>query len=142
MPATEGEKPPREPRRVKKGKTSSAVSVNPGKSPTVTARLDAMTRERVDALEDDKHRLIEEVEVLRARVDQLAPATARLEEALSDAESTNVLSTILMVFGGFLVSYAGFTGQAAKQWANAAAGCLLAGILVMLWQAARRWRRG
>jgi len=59
-------------------------------------------------------------------------------KALSNAESNNVVATILIGIGGCLVSYAGFTGKAAEKWANVAAGCLLAGIGLMTWQSVRR----
>jgi hypothetical protein len=92
-----------------------------------------MTRERVDALERDKLQLQAEVVRLRERVEQLGPDNARLEEALSSAESNNTLAMILISVGGFAVSYATFTGQAAKIWANVAAGCLIAGIGMLFW---------
>jgi hypothetical protein len=138
MSTTEGTGPTGEPKRARSGpKASTPVSVNP----TATARLDAMTRERVDALEKDKKRLQTEVDRLRERVDQLGPENSRLGEALSNAESNNTLATILNTIGGFSVSYATFTGKAAETWSKGAAGCLLAGIGMLLWQSARRWRR-
>ena len=100
-----------------------------------------MTRERVEALERDKRELRDEVRRLQSRADQLGPENARLAEALANAEANNVLATALVGVGGFLVSYAAFTGQSAKQWANVAAGCLLAGIGIMAWQTARRRHR-
>lgn len=74
-------------------------------------------------------------------MDDLAPENARLIEALGNAESNNTLATILIGGGGFLVSYAGFTGKAAATWANVSAGFLLAGIVLMFWQSFRRRRR-
>jgi multidrug resistance efflux pump len=127
------EKKPREARR-EKGK-STPVNASP------SSRLDSMTRERVDALEADRQRLLAAVERLQAQVDQLSPENSRLREALGDAEWNGALSTIMMVVGGFLVSYATFTGQAAPALANASGVCLLAGILMMLWQFLGRWLR-
>ncbi len=103
-----------------------------------SARLHDMTRERIDALEVEKRELKSEV----ARLLSLVAANARLEEALSNAEFNNVYATILIGGGGFLVSYATFTGKAAETWANFAAGCLLAGIGLLLGQTVRRWHRG
>jgi hypothetical protein len=137
MSGAEGTEPAKEPRRAKKGpQPSSPVSISPP-----SARLEAMTRERIAALEEDKRRLQAEVDQLRARVDQLGPENSRLDEALGHAESNGVLATILVGTGGFLVSYATFTGQATL-WANGAAGCLIAGIVMMLWQSAYRRLRG
>ena len=88
-----------------------------------------MTRERIDALEKDKRRLLKENSRLQGRVDQLAPENRHLQEALGNAESNSVLATILIVgVGGFLVSYAAFTGRnSAGRWANLAAGMLACG---------------
>jgi hypothetical protein len=111
--------------------SSNPVSLSP------TDRLAAMTRERIDALERDKQEL-------KAEVVRLVPCVAensRLEEALSNAEFNGVFATILIGAGGFLVSYATFTGKAATTWANLAAGCLLTGIALLLGQSVRRWRR-
>ena len=66
-----------------------------------------MTRERIDALEVEKAELKGEI----ARLLKLEPENARLQEALSNAEANNVVATILIVAGGFLVSYATFTGR-------------------------------
>ena len=111
--------------------SSDPISLSP------TDRLAAMTRERIDALEGEKRELKGEV----ARLSELAPENARLEEALSNAEFNGVLATSLIGIGGFLVSYATFTGKAAETWANVAAGCLLSGIALLLGQSVRRWRR-
>jgi len=99
-----------------------------------------MIRERIDALEKDKGQLQVEVIRLQVRVDELGPKNSQLQEALNNAESNNTLAMILIAVGGFTVSYATFTGDAAKAWANIAAGCLLAGIGMLFWQSARRWR--
>ena len=99
-----------------------------------------MTRERIDALENENQRLRDKVVELQARVDRLGPENARLVEALGNAESNSVFATIAVGVGGFLVSYATFTGNTAKIWANVAAGCLLLGIAMMAWQTVRRWR--
>ena len=53
-----------------------------------------------------------------------------------------MLATVLIGGGGFLVSCATFTDQSAKVWANVAAGCLLSGVAILLWQAALKRRRG
>jgi len=82
-----------------------------------------------------------EVDQLRARIDELAPENARFREALSNAESNNFLSTVLIALGGSIVSYATFTGNAAPAFANAGAGCLLAGIFRMMVLLVRDWRR-
>jgi prefoldin subunit 5 len=100
-----------------------------------------MTRERVRALERDKNRLLSEIKQLRARLDELGPECARLRESLDNARTYNVASTTLTVVGGFLVSYATFTGKAAPALANAAAGCLLAGIFLMLVQSVLHRRK-
>jgi hypothetical protein len=112
--------------------SSSPVSLSP------TDRLASMTRERIDALERDKRRLAAEVARLQPYVEQ----NARLEEALSNAETNGGVATALIAIGGFLVSYATFTGRSAEFWANLAAGCLLSGIIILLSQSIRRWRRG
>ncbi len=96
-----------------------------------------MTRERIDALEADKRELKAEV----GRLIRLAPENARLEEALDNAGANNLVATILISVGGFLVSYATFTDKMAPKLAAAAAGCLLAGIGLMAWQSLRRWRK-
>jgi hypothetical protein len=112
-------------------KSSSPISVSP------TDRLAAMTRERIDALERDKQELKAEV----ARLLPYVAEKARLEEALGTAELLDVIATILIGIGGFLVSYATFTGKTAETWANVAAGCLLSGIVLLFGQSLRRWRR-
>lgn len=143
MPSPEGNQPSKEVRRAKKGpKSATPVTLTTAARPSATDRLDAMTRERIDALEEDKKRLQAECNELRKRVDCLAPQHSRLSEALANAESNNVVATILIGLGGFLVSFATFTGKSAERWASVAAGCLLAGIGLMLWQSFRRWRRG
>ncbi len=101
-----------------------------------TDRLVSMTRERIDALERDNRRL-------RAEVNRLLPYVAdkaRLEEALGAAELIDLVATILIGLGGFLVSYATFTGKMAQAWANFAGGCLASGVVILLGQSARRWR--
>lgn len=97
-----------------------------------------MARERIDALEKDKKRLQSAMDRLQARIDELGPENARLGEALGTAEANNLVATILIGVGGFLVSYATFTGKAAERWANIAAGTLLSGIVLMIWQSVRR----
>lgn len=111
--------------------TPSPVTVSPSE------RLQVMTQGRIDALEKDKRRLRAEVARLQSLVDRLGPRNARLVEALDNAVSNNVIATILIGVGGFLVSYATFAGKSAERWANVAAGCLLAGIGLMLWQSYR-----
>jgi hypothetical protein len=69
-----------------------------------------------------------------------SPENSRLTEALNHAESGHIFAMILIGAGGFLVSYAAFTGRAAETWANVAVGGLLAGIVMMLWQSVHRWR--
>ncbi|MFO0949971.1 MAG: hypothetical protein U0835_02235 [Isosphaeraceae bacterium] len=137
MPTSEGESSqPAAPKRAKRGsQPSSPVSLTP------TDRLDAMTRERIDALESDNERLRLRVAELQGRVDELAPANARLIQSLDNAESNGTLSTILIAVSGFAVSYAAFTEKLAGSVANLSAGCLMAGIVMMIWQSARRWRR-
>jgi prefoldin subunit 5 len=97
-----------------------------------------MSREWIDALETEKSELKAEIASLR----RLEPEKARLEEALSNAETNSIVATALIAIGGFLVSYATFTGKSAEFWANIAAGCLLSGIVILLAQSIRRWRRG
>ncbi len=63
------------------------------------------------------------------------------EEAMGSTEANNAVATILIGVGGFLVSYATFTGNAASTWANASGGCLLGGIVLLLWQSSSRRRR-
>ena len=138
MPSAEGGAATSEPKRAKQ-EGQPAINLNLNLSPS--ARLDSMTQGRIDALERDKQEIKTEVIRLQLLLDQIAPRNARLEEALGNAESNNVASTILIGVGGFLVSYATFTGKAAERWANVAAGCLLAGIGLMIWQSFRRWRR-
>ncbi len=96
-----------------------------------------MTRERIDVLEAEKAELKREI----ARLLKLEPEKARLEEALSNAESNNVLATILIGIGGFLVSYATFTGKASQSWANFAGGCLVSGVVILVGQSVGRWCR-
>ena len=112
------------------------------RSPTPTDRLDAMTCERITALEDERNLLRIAVERLQAQVDHLGPENARLVEALANAEMNSVLATMLIAGGGGIVSYATFfTGRVAPALANLGAGCLLGGIAVMAFQTIRRWRR-
>jgi len=101
-----------------------------------------MTQNLIGGLEQDKKYLQAEVVRLHAIIDRFGPENARLCEALSNAESNSVIATILVGVGGFLVSYATFTGNLAKSWADVSAGLLLAGIGLMIWQSVRRWRRG
>ena len=136
MANSESGGPAERPKRVKKRAASpSLVNLSP------SALLQSSMRERIEALGADKSRLEARLDQLQARVDQLGPENARLGEALANAESNNTAATALIGVGGFLVSYATFTGHAAERWANVAAGCLLAGIGLMLWQTALRRRR-
>ncbi len=134
-------------RKAKKDATSFPVTYNKPIVPAIptatpTERLEGMTRGRVEALEGDKRQLQAEVRRLQGRIDQLGPENSRLAEALANAESNHILATILVGGGGFAVSYATFVGKAASVvMANASAGCLLAGIAMMGWQALRA-RRG
>jgi hypothetical protein len=139
MPDTEGQesKP-----ATKRAKHEEQITSNVTLNLSPSARLDAMTRERIDALERDKSRLQSEVDRLLLQVVELIHKNARLEESLSNAEANSVLATILIGSGWFLVSYATFTGKMAGAWANFSAGCLMAGIFLLLFQSFRRWRRG
>ena len=101
-----------------------------------------MTDERITALEQDKRYYRKKAADLQREVDRLAPELPRLRESLGNAEANNVYATILIGLGGFLVSYATFTEKLAKVWANLSAGLLLAGVGLLIWQSARRWRRG
>lgn len=134
MSGVKGGEPPGEPKRAKHG-TKPAANVS--LTPSPASRLHDMTRERIDALERDKEELKAEV----ARLLPYVAEKARLEEALGVAELIDVLATILIGIGGFLVSYATFTGKVAQAWANFAGGCLVSGIVMLVGQSVRRWRR-
>ncbi len=142
MPSAEEAEHPRKRKKAVIGKTPPTdLDVSQPAFPTDHERLDAMTRERVQSLEKDKSRHLTQIKQLVARVEQLGPENARLHEALGNARANNAISTVLMVVGGFLVSYATFTGKAAPALANASAGCLLAGIFLMLVQSALHRRK-
>src|SRR4051812_2152506 len=128
--------PQREPRRGKRkpGQMEPANAAPPTLPRTPTDRLDAMTIDRIKALESDRDLLRASVDRLQARVDELTPENARLHEALANAESNGTLATILIAGGGGIVSYATFTGQVAPSLANLGAGCLLSGMAIMLFQ--------
>jgi hypothetical protein len=132
-----------DPRKGKRtaGRVRPVDAAPPTRPKTATDRLDAMTLDRINALENERKLLRSTVEQLQARVDLLGPENARLAEALANAESNSVLATMLIGGGGGIVSYATFTGQVAPALANVGAGCLLGGIAVMVFQSIRRWQR-
>ena len=114
---------------------SSAISI----SRTPTERLDRMTADRIYSLESDKaslkadrSRLEGEVGDLRDRLMTEVAEVARLKVLLSDANLLSTVALVLTGVGGFLVSYATFTGALAKTIADGSAGCLLAGIVLMI----------
>ena len=122
-----------EPRRLRRGAgPTPPVSLSP------TGRLASMKRERIDALERDKAELKAEVARLLPIASESARENARLEEALQNAGANGIVPTGLIGVGGFLVSYATFTGRLAPRVADAAAGCLLSGIACMLRSSVRR----
>jgi hypothetical protein len=107
--------------------------------PSLAVRMDALMREYISSLERARDELRTETTRLQGEVDRLGPENARLAEALGNAQANNVLATILIGLGGFTVSYATFTGEAATLWANAAAGTLVAGVTLMVFQTSRAW---
>ena len=98
-----------------------------------------MTRERIDSLELDKQRLQERLDELQIEVNQLAPVNARLKEALDNAQTINLVSTMFIAVGGGIISYATFTGKVGPQVADVGAGLLLAGVVLLLVATVRRW---
>ncbi len=145
MTAARGEEPAKEPlKRAKKAATPSSVTydkpIRTGGA-TASTRLEDMTKGRIEALENDKWQLQVEVKRLQGRIDEIGPANHRLAESLANAESNNLLATILIGVGGFAVSYATFMGEVAAKVADWSAGCLIAGITVMIFQSIRRWWR-
>lgn len=98
-----------------------------------------MTRERIDSLIADKRKLESDVQRLQGEVDRLAPENARLKESLGSAEANNIVSTILIVLGGGVISYATFVGNVGPRVADTGAGMLLAGVLVLAFANLRRW---
>ena len=105
---------------------------SPPKLVSPTARLAAMTRERIVGLEQERDWHREKVERLQAERNRLAPENARLREALSNAEANNLVSTVLIVVGGGIISYATFTGRIGQRLADIGCGALLAGVFLML----------
>jgi prefoldin subunit 5 len=99
-----------------------------------------MTRERIDALEADKCRLQDDVTRLQGEVNHLAPENARLREALANAEANDLVSTILIVVGGGVISYATFAGNVSRRVADMGAGALLGGVLLLVIANVRRRR--
>jgi hypothetical protein len=135
MAVPEESKPPRGKKWARKPKRDQPpLTISPA------AKAESWVREHVATLEEDKRRLLAEVERLQARVDQLGPENALLREALFHTQTIDTVATALIAVGGFGVSYATFAGQSPARWANVAAGCLLAGIVMMLWQSLRRRR--
>jgi len=107
--------------------------------PSPSERLDAMTRERIDSLEADKERLHQRIEHLQVEVIRIAPENAQLREALKHAEANNLVSTILIVVGGGIISYATFTGKVGQRVADVGGGTLLAGAFLLFTANIRRW---
>jgi hypothetical protein len=101
---------------------------------TPNARLDAMTRERVMALDEDKKRLLAQVERLQDRLDQLGPENSRIEEALRHAESSSAFAAIVVTAGGVLASFSGFEGKWAPLLAHVGIGLSVSGVALMWWQ--------
>ena len=122
------ENSPQPPKRAKRVERTDSVSITP------SDRLAVMTQDRVASLARDKESFRSEAARLQMIVARLSPENARLHEALRRAESGSMLATILVGIGGFLVSYASFTGGSAKWWANVSLGLLVAGIGLMTWQ--------
>lgn len=98
-----------------------------------------MTRERIDSLEADKERLHQRIEHLQVEVIRIAPENAQLREALKHAEANNLVSTILIVVGGGIISYATFTGKVGQRVADVGGGTLLAGAFLLFTANIRRW---
>ena len=101
-----------------------------------------MTREHVDALDDERRRLLDEVDRLRGELDRLLPENARLKEALGNAIANNVVATILIAVGGAAISYAAFLRSAEKAVASAGAAALLAGVLILVFNTVRGGKAG
>lgn len=132
MSEAPGDAPQIEPRRKARGKQPLEIPVDlnrSGSPPSPSVRLDAMTRERIDALENDKRRLIEAADRLQTEVNRLTPEVAHLSEALRNAEANNLVSTVLIVVGGGIISYATFVDGVGRRVADIGAGILLGGVI-------------
>jgi len=134
----EGSKPAHKVKRSGQPVPDSSIAPLP-KPPNPSERLDAMTRERIDSLEADKERHHERIEYLQAEIIRLAPENAQLREALKNAEASNLVSTILIVVGGGIISYATFTGKVGQRVADVGGGALLAGAFLLFTANIRRW---
>ncbi len=138
VPADEGSKRAHKVKRSGQPVPDSSIAPQP-KPPSPAERLDAMTRERIDSLEVDKDRLHQRIEHLQAEVIRITPENAQLREALKNAEANNLVSTILIVVGGGIISYATFTGNVGRRVADVGGGALLAGAFLLFTANVRRW---
>jgi hypothetical protein len=122
----EGLKPPKK-RARRQSKTKPPVDLNEPiralqkASPTPTERLAEMTGQRITALDEERKRLLNECEklraesrkesnTLRAELALLKPELARIRQAYDEALSHNNLSSIFLVVGSGVVSAASLLG--------------------------------
>ena len=110
--------------------------------PTPTERLDAMTREHVDSLDQERRRLLELVERHQHTIERLLPENARLIEAIGNAATNNTIATVLVAVGGGAIGYAAFVGAVDLAIASAGAGALVSGVVILVVSAIRGRRAG
>jgi hypothetical protein len=142
MPADEGTGQGRSQRKARRPtKTEPPIDLGSKASrPTPTDRYDAMTRERIDALEKDKKALQDEANNLRVDLRCLEPENERLREALGNAQANGLVSSAFTVVGGGLISYATFAEGVSKEIAAIGGAGLIAGVVIMAVQTVRAKR--
>lgn len=129
---------PRKKTRKSARSAGSALNVDPPVSRvSPTDRVERSKNEYIKSLEEDRRRLIEKVHKLQARLDRLAPANARLEEAYGNAVANNILATILVAIGGGAISFATFVEAASRVLAYVGVAVLISGVLVLIFPALR-----
>jgi hypothetical protein len=130
MSSGEEGKPKASPKKARRPTEPAAPTLDLRATPTF--RLEAMTRERILSLENDKARFIEKCEQLQVQVQLLSSDNARLNEALRNEDTNNLISFILVSIGGALISYSAYYNTSAPNVAAAGLAALLAGVLVLV----------
>jgi hypothetical protein len=123
--------------------TERPADLNPRPTrPSPTDRLAEMTREHVDSLDQERQRLLDQVDRVRGELDRLLPENARLKEALDNGATNGAIASVLITVGGAAISYAAFIPSADRAVATAGAAALLAGVVILVVSSIRGRRGG
>jgi hypothetical protein len=132
-PSPEGREPGRSRPKARKAETQAPpANLNPPATrPSPSDRLAEMTEKRIAALEEDKRRHAEKLEVLQAELDRLRPENARLKEALGSAAAVNWLSTALIIGGGAAIGLSPYWPGVERMLAGIGFTMQIAGVLYL-----------